>query len=109
MATTAYTIVAIETIQQRDAIRETNPARLTCQAIQRALLCAGRKVLQNFQLLRPMEIHGWQTLHQLYALAEFDDEDLVLRTCEFAFSGSVKSQNAPFVLRLAVANRRHGP
>ncbi len=60
--------------------------------------------------------HGFLTaptpqeqLRQLYALAEFDDEDLVLRTCEFAFSGSVKSQNAPFVLRLAVANRRHGP
>ena len=69
MAATAYTIVAIETIQQRDAIRETNPARLTCQAIQRALVFAGRRVLQNFQLHRPMEIHGWQTLHQLYALA----------------------------------------
>ncbi len=69
MSATAYTIVAIEAIQQRDAIRETNPARLTCQAIQRAMVFAGRKVLQNFQLHRPMEIHGWQTLHQLYALA----------------------------------------
>ena len=70
MATTAYTIVAIEAIQQRDTIRETNPARLTCQAIQRALVFAGRKVLQNFQLHRPMEIHCWQTLHQLYVLAD---------------------------------------
>lgn len=70
MATTGYTIVAIETIQQRDAIRNTNPARLTCEAIQRALLFTGRKVLQNFQLHRPMDIHGWQTLHQLYALAD---------------------------------------
>ncbi len=70
MATTGYTIVAIETIQQRDAIRNTNPARLTCEAIQRALLFTGRKVLQNFQMHRPMDIHGWQTLHQLYALAD---------------------------------------
>jgi len=66
---TAYTVVAIEAIQQRDAIRETNPARLTCEAIHRALVFTGRKVLQNFQLHRPMEINGWQTLHQLYALA----------------------------------------
>lgn len=70
MAATAYTVVATEAIQLRDAIRDTNPARLTCEAIQRALLFAGHKVLQNFQLHRPMEIHGWQTLHQLYALAD---------------------------------------
>jgi len=70
MATTAYTIVAIETIQQRDTIRQTNPARLTCQAIQRALVFAGRKVLQNLQLHRPMEMRCWQTLHQLYVLAD---------------------------------------
>jgi hypothetical protein len=70
MTATAYTIVAIETIQQRDSIRETNPARLTCQAIQRALVFAGRKILQTFQLHRPMEVQSWQTLHQLYALAE---------------------------------------
>jgi hypothetical protein len=70
LTTTAYMIVAIEAIKQRDSIRETNPARLTCQAIHHALLYSGRKVLQNLQLHRPMEIHGWQTLHQLYALAE---------------------------------------
>jgi len=59
--------------------------------------------------------HGFLTaatpqeqLRQLYALAEFDDEELVLRTCEFALSDQVKTQNAPFVLRMAMANRRHG-
>ena len=50
-----------------------------------------------------------EQLRQLYALAEFDDEALLLRTCEFAFSGKVKTQNAPFLLRLAIANRNHGP
>lgn len=47
-------------------------------------------------------------LRHLYALAEFDDEALVLRTCEMCVTGDVKTQNAPFVLRLAIANRRHG-
>jgi cyclic-di-GMP-binding protein len=70
LVATGYTIVAVQTIQQRDAIRETNPARLTCEAIHKALIFAGRKVLQSFQLHRPLESHGWQTLHQLYTLAD---------------------------------------
>jgi puromycin-sensitive aminopeptidase len=50
-----------------------------------------------------------EQLRHLYALAEFDDEALVLSTCEFAFSSSVRTQNAPFLLRAAIANRHHGP
>jgi hypothetical protein len=70
LISTGYTIIAVQAIEQRDAIRATNPARLTCEAIHLALVFAGRKILQGFQLHRPMEIHGWKTLHQLYALAE---------------------------------------
>ena len=47
-------------------------------------------------------------LRHLYALAEFDDEELILRTCELCFSDQVKTQNAPFVLRMCIGNRRHG-
>ncbi len=50
-----------------------------------------------------------EQLRHLYALAEFDDEALVLSTCEFAMSSEVRTQNAPFVLRMAIANRHHGP
>jgi puromycin-sensitive aminopeptidase len=50
-----------------------------------------------------------EQLRHLYALAEFDDEALVLATCEFAMSSDVRTQNAPFLLRAAIANRRHGP
>ena len=50
-----------------------------------------------------------EQLRHLYALAEFDDEQLLLDTCEFAMSSSVRTQNAPFLLRAAIANRRHGP
>ncbi len=49
-----------------------------------------------------------EQLRHLYALTEFDDEGLILRTCEFAMSDAVKTQNAPFVLRQAIANRHHG-
>ncbi|MEM9038779.1 MAG: M1 family metallopeptidase [Actinomycetota bacterium] len=47
-------------------------------------------------------------LRHLYALADFDDPELLIRSCEFAMTDQVKSQNAPFVLRLAIANRHHG-
>jgi puromycin-sensitive aminopeptidase len=50
-----------------------------------------------------------EQLRHLYALAEFDDEALVLSTCEFAFTSAVRTQNAPFLLRSAIANRHHGP
>ena len=48
-------------------------------------------------------------LRCLYALAEFDNADLILETCELAMSSAVKTQNAPFLLRACIANRRHGP
>ena len=44
----------------------------------------------------------------LYALAEFDSADLMQRTCDLAFSGEVKTQNAPFLLNRCIANRFHG-
>jgi len=49
-----------------------------------------------------------EQLRHLFALAEFDDAELVARTCELAMSGEVKTQNAPFLLRGCIANRHHG-
>jgi len=49
-----------------------------------------------------------EQLRHLYALAEFDSEELMERTCAFAFSGEVKTQNAPFLLARCIANRDHG-
>ena len=49
-----------------------------------------------------------EQLRHLYALAEFDDEQLVLRACEFAMTDEVRSQNAPFLIGRAIANRQHG-
>jgi hypothetical protein len=49
-----------------------------------------------------------EQLRHLYSLAEFDDEALVLRTCELALTDRVRTQNAPFLLRAAIGNRRHG-
>jgi puromycin-sensitive aminopeptidase len=48
-------------------------------------------------------------LRHLYLLAEFDDAELMERTCALAMSDDVKTQNAPFLLRACIGNRRHGP
>jgi puromycin-sensitive aminopeptidase len=49
-----------------------------------------------------------EQIRMLYALADFDDAELMRRTCEFAFSSDVKTQNAPFLLNRCIANRNHG-
>ena len=70
LATSAYIIVAAHTIAQRDSIQGVNPAKLVCEAIQRAINFSGCKILQSYQLNQPIERLGWLELHQLYALAE---------------------------------------
>jgi puromycin-sensitive aminopeptidase len=49
-----------------------------------------------------------EEIRHLYALAELPDADLLRRVCELAVSGEVRTQNAPFLLNLCIANRRHG-
>lgn len=70
LATTAYTIVAVHTLQQRDQIYRVNPARLLCEAIHRALSFASKKMLQTFQLHQSIAVNSWLELNQLYAMAE---------------------------------------
>jgi len=71
LTTTGYALAAVHAIKQRDSIQDTNPARLACQAIQRALLFNSRKILYMLQLHMPMEEGCWEMHHQLYALAEY--------------------------------------
>jgi puromycin-sensitive aminopeptidase len=47
-------------------------------------------------------------IRMLYALAEFDSPELIARTCDFALTSEVKTQNAPFLLNRCIANRKHG-
>ena len=49
-----------------------------------------------------------EQLRFLYALAEFPEQAQIDRTIEFAFSGEVKSMNAPFLLHRCIANRWNG-
>jgi puromycin-sensitive aminopeptidase len=49
-----------------------------------------------------------EQLRHLFALAEFDDAELMTRTCELAMSDEVRTQNAPFLLRMAIGNEQHG-
>ena len=49
-----------------------------------------------------------EQLRYLYALAEFPEAHQIERTIELAFSGEVRTQNAPFLLNRCIANRHHG-
>ncbi len=49
-----------------------------------------------------------EQLRFLYALGDFPTAEQIDRTIELAWSGEVKTQNAPFLLGRCIANRRHG-
>ena len=70
LATTAYAMVAVHTIQQQDSIKGMSPARLVCEAIYRSLRFCGQSILQALQLYQPVEAGQWLTMHQLFRLAE---------------------------------------
>ncbi len=69
-AATGYALATVHTIQQRDTVRDVNPARLVCEALHRAISFNGQKILQSFLLYQPIELQGWLSLHQLFALGE---------------------------------------
>lgn len=62
------------------------------------------KMLAGFEAARTPQ----EQLRHLYALSEFSQAELIQRTCELAMSPKVKTQNAPFVIRMCIANRHHG-
>ena len=49
-----------------------------------------------------------EQLRYLYALAEFPQAAQVARSVQLAFSGEVRTQNAPFLLNRCLSNRHHG-
>jgi cyclic-di-GMP-binding protein len=70
LCTTAYTLVAGNTLQQSEGTDRKKAARLAGTAIQRAISHKGSKILQTYQLYLPIEPQDWLELHQLYALGE---------------------------------------
>jgi puromycin-sensitive aminopeptidase len=62
------------------------------------------KILAGFTAARTPQ----EQLRHLYALSEFGQAELMQRTCELAMSSDVKTQNAPFLLRMCIANRQQG-
>jgi puromycin-sensitive aminopeptidase len=49
-----------------------------------------------------------EQLRNLYALADFQSAELITKACDFAFSGEVKTQNAPFLINRCMNNREYG-
>jgi puromycin-sensitive aminopeptidase len=70
--------------------------------------CGGQDDFDRFVHAFKSAATPQEQLRNLYALAEFDDADIIRQACEFAFSGEVRSQNAPYLLNRCIANRAHG-
>jgi puromycin-sensitive aminopeptidase len=49
-----------------------------------------------------------EEVRELYNLGRFHDDELIDRVCELSVS-EIRSQNAPYLLRVALQNRTHGP
>lgn len=69
-AADGYTLVAVHTIQHSDRVTGVNPARLACEALHRAVIYLGQRILHAYLLYQPVEVNSWARLHQLYGLAE---------------------------------------
>ncbi|MFN2327844.1 MAG: GTPase [Chromatocurvus sp.] len=65
-----YALCAVHTIARQSAVTETNPAKLACESLQRAVTLRGRELLRSHLLYQPPLAHSWSTLHQLYAMGE---------------------------------------
>ncbi len=50
-----------------------------------------------------------ESLRYLYALAAFPQPELAQRTLDLTLGHDIRTQNAPFVILLALGNRDHGP
>lgn len=65
-----YALCAVHTIARQSTVTETNPAKLACESLQRAITLQGRELLRGHLLYQPPPVHSWSTLHQLYAMGE---------------------------------------
>jgi len=89
LVTTAYTIAGIQTIQKRQSVSTSNPAKLVCQSLHRAITNASMKLLVSYQLYQPVEINAWMELHQLFLLAERQKLTSQIVVDELAGNGSI--------------------
>jgi hypothetical protein len=90
LTTTAYTIVGIHAIQRRQKMAGTNPAKLLCQAIHRAISTTSQRLLIFYQLYQPLELSIWEELHHLYQLALRHQLISQIVTDEISGNGSVR-------------------
>ena len=67
----------------------------------------GEEEYEGFLALHRAAATPQEEVRHLYALARFEDESLVRRTLELALT-EVRTQNAPFVISLLLANRAGG-
>jgi puromycin-sensitive aminopeptidase len=81
---------------------------ITSAAITVTATHGGQHRFEQFRIAHESAESPQDRLRFLYALSEADDAGLVGEACDYALSGAVRSQNAPFLLGRCIANRWHG-
>lgn len=113
----ATAVQGADSAAQARCLELADAARVDPDSVHPELLAAATTTLaatgdeHTFDLL----VEGFRTgptpqaqLRNLYSLAELPTAELIERVCDFAFSGEVRTQNAPFLLNLCIAHREHG-
>ena len=67
---TGYTLAAVHTIRGEQDSEDVNPAKLACEALHRAMVQSGVRILNACLLYQPLPPNTWAGLHRLYSLAE---------------------------------------
>lgn len=68
--TTAYTMIALQMIDERALAHNISPAKVICESLHKAVSLMGRRFLHTMRLAKPIGVGAWLELNQLYLLAE---------------------------------------
>ena len=103
---------------QQEAQRTVAEGRRNPELVDAAIMAAAVEVtasvgdeadFEDFRALSAAAETPQEELRYLYSLADFPDPDLVARLYPSILDGEIRTQNAPFWLRRALANRAVGP
>ena len=92
----------------RDILRTGTDPELVAAATSAVASTGGAAEYDDYLQRFRTAVTPQEELRYLYALADFPRREELARTVELAFSGEVRTQNAPFLLNRCIANRWQG-
>ncbi|HEX9123913.1 MAG TPA: M1 family metallopeptidase, partial [Actinomycetota bacterium] len=104
----AHAVARLRKLEMRARAGERVDAALASAAVGVVAATGGAEEYEPFLAHRESAATPQEQLRYLYALPDFRDPALMDRTLELAMTDAIRTQNAPFVLARAIANRDLG-